>query len=176
MRQRDPKRQLQQSCLSTVTHNNVLHYPEIEPRSATWQPTALTTVPLITLGNLAKQNWYLQYCDRQTNRKVCSWCHDKTACLEIFVEYGGFYWQIRRTKDFSPKIQGKVECCGTVNVKFIKISPRNSIRAAGHFQCQYHVLLFHLLYWERNVSAHCVFTILQYTRENLARSCLGAYS
>ena len=37
------------------------------------------------------------------------------------------------------KIQGKGECCGTVNVKFIKIShyiqrtPRISIKAAGHF-------------------------------------------
>src|SRR4029434_6953532 len=49
-----------------------------------------------------------------------------TAWLEIFVEYGGFEGWIRRTKDFSLKIQGKVECCDTVNVKFIKTISLNS--------------------------------------------------
>src|SRR4029434_6180202 len=49
-----------------------------------------------------------------------------TAWLEIFVEYGGFEGWIRRTKDFSLKIQGKVECCDTVNVKFTKTISLNS--------------------------------------------------
>src|SRR4029434_1338514 len=53
MRQSDPKRQLQQTHLSKVAYNSIMHCPGIEPRSATCYPTTLTTVPLITPSNFA---------------------------------------------------------------------------------------------------------------------------
>src|SRR4029434_7265785 len=47
-RQSDPKRELQQKCISKVSYNII--FPGIEPRSATCYSTTLTIVPLITHG------------------------------------------------------------------------------------------------------------------------------
>ena len=83
MRQIDPKRELQQTCLSKVITKASYIAQELDLGQL--HPATLTTVPLTTPGHLASQNSYLQYCSKPTENCVIT-----TACLEIFVEHGGF--------------------------------------------------------------------------------------